>query len=69
MSPHLFDMVMDVLTDDVRGEAHWNILFADDIVLCEFTKAKLQNELENWREALEGRGLRVITYIRWVEQK
>lgn len=59
VSPYLFDMVMDVLTDEIRGEAPWNMLFADDIVLCEFTQEELEMKLERWRVALELRGLKI----------
>uniref|UniRef100_A0A8D9DMA0 Reverse transcriptase domain-containing protein n=1 Tax=Cacopsylla melanoneura TaxID=428564 RepID=A0A8D9DMA0_9HEMI len=59
ISPYLFDMVMDVMTDEIRGEAPWTMLFADDIVLCEFTAEALELKLENWRNALEQRGLRI----------
>ncbi|KAI5715261.1 hypothetical protein M8J77_013350 [Diaphorina citri] len=59
ISPYLFDMVMDVLTDDFRGEAPWNMLFADDIVICDFSKETLEIKLEEWRKAFEQRGLKI----------
>uniref|UniRef100_A0AAR2LU20 Reverse transcriptase domain-containing protein n=1 Tax=Pygocentrus nattereri TaxID=42514 RepID=A0AAR2LU20_PYGNA len=33
-SPFLFAMVMERLTDEVRQEAPWTMMFADDIVIC-----------------------------------
>ena len=34
LSPFLFAVVMDGLTDEVRQESPWTMLFADDIVVC-----------------------------------
>ena len=34
LSPYLFLILMDVLTERVRKEAPESMLFADDIVLC-----------------------------------
>ena len=34
LSPFLFAVIMDGLTDEVRSEPPWKILFADDIVIC-----------------------------------
>ncbi len=35
------------------------MLFADDIVLVAETKEEVSNKLDEWREALEGKGLRI----------
>ena len=35
LSPLLFTMVMDVLTEDVRDCSVMELLYADDLVLCE----------------------------------
>ena len=34
LSPFLFAAIMNRLTDEVRREALWTMLFADDIVIC-----------------------------------
>ena len=34
LSPCLFAMVMDRMTDEISEEAPWNMMFADDSVLC-----------------------------------
>ena len=33
-SPFLFNIIMDVLTEGVRKELPWQMMFADDVVLC-----------------------------------
>ena len=34
LSPCLFAMLMDRMTDEIREEAPWTMMFADDIVIC-----------------------------------
>ncbi|KAK3558097.1 hypothetical protein QTP86_009452 [Hemibagrus guttatus] len=34
LSPFLFAMVMDQLSEEVRQESPWTMMFADDIVIC-----------------------------------
>ena len=50
---------MDSLTDAVREEAPWQMMFADDVVLCATQKVTLEGALEGWRDALETRRLKV----------
>ena len=57
--PFLFVMVMDRLTDEVRQKSPWNMMFADDIVICSESKEQMERSLEKWRYALERRGLKV----------
>ncbi|KAI5748378.1 hypothetical protein M8J77_024911 [Diaphorina citri] len=59
LSPYLFDLIMDVLTEDVRKKAPWCMMFADDIVLCEESVEDMERELERWKNALERRGLKI----------
>ena len=59
LSPLLFNIVMDCLTEEVRLEAPWNTMFSDDVVLCTKTKEEVEEQLESWRRALEDRGLKV----------
>ena len=55
LSPFLFAMVMDRLTDKVRQESSWNMMFADDIVICSESKEQVERSLERWRYTLERR--------------
>ena len=60
LSPFLFAVIMDSLTDEVRREPPpWTILFADDIVICEETREEVEQKLESWRHALQRRGMKV----------
>jgi hypothetical protein len=59
LRPFLFAIIMDKLAEDIRGEAPWEMLFADDIVLCREHRRALEEALEAWRNALERRGLKL----------
>ena len=59
LSPFLFAVIMDRLTDEVRREPPWTMLFADDIVICKETRKEVERRLESWRYALERRGMKV----------
>ena len=47
LSPCLFAMVMDRMTDETREEAPWTVMFADDIVICSESKAHIEDKLES----------------------
>ena len=51
---------MDVLASEIDKEPPWAMLFADDLVLCETSKAAVERVLEIWRNQFERHGLRVI---------
>ncbi|KAM7373883.1 hypothetical protein PAMP_006573 [Pampus punctatissimus] len=59
LSPFLFTMVMDRLTDEVRQESPWTMMFADDIVICSESREQVEEKLERWRFVLERRGMKV----------
>ena len=50
---------MDCMTREVQREAPWDMLFADDVVICSETMEEVEQRLELWREAMEARGMRV----------
>ena len=60
LSPFLFAVIMDRLTDEVRREPPRTMLFADDIVICKKTSEEVEQRIECWRYALERRGMKVI---------
>ena len=59
LSPFLFAVIMDRLTDEVRREPPWTMLFADDIVIYEETREEMERRLQSWRYALERTGMKV----------
>ena len=59
LSPFLFAVIMDRLTEEVRREPPWTRLFADDIVICKETREEVERRLESWRNTLERRGMKV----------
>ena len=59
LSPFLFAVIMDRLTDEVRRESPWTMLFADNIVICEETRKEVERRLESWKYALGRRGMKV----------
>ena len=47
LSPFLFAVIMDRLTNEVRRQPPWTMLFADDIVICEETREQVEQRLES----------------------
>ena len=47
-NPFLFAIMMDSLSENIRKEAHWQMMFEDDVVLCameQLRKMKSMTEL------------------------
>ncbi|KAK3560749.1 hypothetical protein QTP86_016542, partial [Hemibagrus guttatus] len=59
LSPFLFAMVIHQLSEEVRQESPWTMMFADDIVICSESREQVEEILERWRFALERRGMKV----------
>ncbi|KAK3554535.1 hypothetical protein QTP70_024436 [Hemibagrus guttatus] len=59
LSPFLFAMMMDQLSEELRQESPWTMMFADDIVICSESREQVEESLERWRFALEKRGMKV----------
>jgi hypothetical protein len=50
---------MDEVTRDIQGSTPWCMLFADDVVLVDKTRAGVNGKLELWKDALESKGFRI----------
>ncbi|KAK3518526.1 hypothetical protein QTP70_001497 [Hemibagrus guttatus] len=59
LRPFWFAMVMDQLSEVVRQESPWTMMFADHIVICSESREQAEENLERWRFALERRGMKV----------
>ena len=53
LSPLLCVLVVGVLQADIGKEPQWMMLFADDLVICEHSRAEVELQLERWRETFE----------------
>ena len=54
-------MVVDVLTD-VRDGSLMELLYADSLVLCGESLNEVMDKYGRWKNAVEGKGLRVNIY-------
>ena len=59
LSPYLFDMILDVMGRGIKEQPPWCMLFAYDIVLCSTRRDHVQRKLEEWKTAMEERGLKI----------
>ena len=59
LSPFLFAIIIDCLTQEVQREAPWDMLFADDVVVCGNRRDEIEERLELWRGAMEDRGMKL----------
>ena len=73
LSPYLFNLVIDVISSVVRDQTPWCILYADDIMICDTSREAVEAKLEQWRKALEDRGLKIsrkkTEYLRFNEDQ
>ena len=61
LSPFLFLVVLDTLSQGLRGDELWELLFADDLVIIADSLHQLQERYLAWEGCLEGGGARVNT--------
>jgi len=59
LSPLLFVMVMEVLSSEIRVALPWEFLYADDLVVIAETEDDLIKRLNEWKDNVENRGMRV----------
>ena len=56
LSPLLFVIVMDVLTEDVRDGSLMELLYADDLALCGESLNEVMEKYGRWKNAVKGKG-------------
>ena len=59
LSPLIFAVVVDVVTEHAREKLLNEILYAVDLVLMSESLQDLRKRFQRWRSALEGKGLKV----------
>ena len=59
LSPFLFAVVVDVVTDLAREGVVKNLLYADDLVLMREIIEEFRNKFLKCKEAFESKGLKV----------
>ena len=55
----MFATVMDRLTDEVKQDSLWLMMFADDVVICSENREQVEENLDRWRSVLVRRGINV----------
>ena len=60
LNPFIFSVIMEEISKSIWEMVPWCMIFADDIVLVAETKEEVSNKLDELREALEGKGLRIV---------
>ena len=59
LSPFLFIMLVDTISQDVRTELPWELLYADDLAIIDITSTDTQSRLETWQKVLTDNGLKI----------
>ena len=59
LSPLLFVIILDVITEEIEEGTPWAMLFADDLVLCDPDREMMELRLERWKACMEKNGLKV----------
>ena len=59
LSPLLFVTVMEAISREFRVALPWELLYADDLVVIAETEEDLIKRLNEWKNNVENRGMRV----------
>jgi len=59
LSPLLFLIVTEAISREFRVDLHWELLYADDLVVIAETEEDLIKRLNEWKNNVENRGMRV----------
>ena len=58
LSPQLFVVSLDVITEEIDEGTPWAMLFVDGLVLCDPSREMMEQILERWRECMENNVLK-----------
>src|ERR1700733_2360735 len=61
LSPLLFIIVMDAVSENIKREVPWDMLYADDLIIADRTTTGAQTRFTEWQKELESKGLKVNT--------
>ena len=59
LSPLLFVIVMEAISREFRVALPWELLYADDLAVIAETEEELIKRLNEWKENVESKGMRV----------
>jgi len=66
LSPLLFVIVMEAISREFRVALPWKLLYADDLAVIAETEEELINRLNEWKDNVESKGMRVnINKTKW----
>lgn len=57
LSPYLFCLVIDALTENAQTLAPWSFIYADDVAICSTSRNELEQALNEWKRQLQMGGL------------
>ena len=59
LSPLLFVIVMEAISREFRVALPWELLYADDLAVVAETEEQLIKRLNEWKDNVESKGMRV----------
>jgi len=59
LSPLLFVVVMEAISREFRVALPWELLYADDMAVIAETEVELIKRLNEWKDNVESKGMRV----------
>ena len=62
LSPLLFLIVMEAISREFRVALPWELLYADDLAMIAETEEELIKRLNEWKDNVESKGMRVNIY-------
>ena len=61
LSPFLFTIVLDTISEECRNWLPWELLFADDLAIIAESEEDLQRRWLKWQIGIQSKGLKVNT--------